>query len=92
LNARIAAGIVRDGGSATARRGPLVRVRIGPPSSRISTVPSVSVRSTRAPAASSRSRVSGFGWPYRFFAPADTIASAGSSATMNGAVDAVPLP
>ena len=56
------------------------------------TVPSRSVRRTRAPDAASRSRVDFAGWPYGLPAPADATATAGRVASTKACVVAVRLP
>jgi hypothetical protein len=56
------------------------------------TVPSRSVRKTRAPAAASRSSVALAGWPYGLPAPAEATATFGRVASMKGSVVAVLLP
>ena len=48
------------------------------------TVPSRSVRKTRAPDAASRSSVARAGWPYGLPVPADAIATRGRTASTNG--------
>lgn len=56
------------------------------------TLPSVSVRRTRAPVASRRARVLGAGWPYRLPVPALATATLGRSAARKASVEAVRLP
>ena len=71
---------------------PSVRTVMSPASKPTTTVPSRSVRRTRAPAAASRSRVALAGWPYGLPAPADATATFGRVASMKGSVVAVLLP
>ena len=56
------------------------------------TLPSRSVRNTRAPRASMRDSVAGDGWPYGLPVPAEATAIVGSTASRNASVDAVLLP
>jgi len=58
----------------------------------IVTVPSRSVRKTRAPIAANRSIVERAGCPYGLPAPADATATFGRTACRNGSVVAVLLP
>ena len=71
---------------------PSVRTVMSPASKPTTTVPSRSVRRTRAPAAASRSSVALAGWPYGLSAPADATATFGRVASMKGSVVAVLLP
>lgn len=73
-------------------RPPVVLTRRSRPSVETVTLPSVSVRRTRAPLAARRSIVLGAGWPYRLPAPALATATRGRSAARNASVDAVRLP
>ena len=73
-------------------RAPSVRTVIPVPSKPTTTVPSRSVRSTRAPVWANRSIVAAAGWPYGFPAPADATATFGRTASMNACVVAVRLP
>ena len=74
-------------------RGPEAVTSIAPAGSIvIETVPSVSVRSTRAPVPWRRSIVERAGCPYGLPAPADTIATRGWTASRKAGVDAVALP
>ena len=75
----------------TARRG-LVRTDIPVASNAMLTVPSLSVRYTRAPADDSRSRVERAGWPYGLPAPAEATATRGRTVETNASVVAVRLP
>lgn len=77
---------------AAATRGPSVRTVIPDPSKPTTTVPSRSVRSIRAPTATSRSIVAFDGCPYGFPAPADATATLGRTASTNACVVAVRLP
>ena len=77
---------------ADARRTPSVRTVTLSGSKPTTTVPSRSVRSTRAPAFVSRSRVSRVGCPYGFPAPADATAILGRTASTKPWVVAVRLP
>jgi hypothetical protein len=62
------------------------------PSSVTTTVPSRSVRKSSARRALIRVIVSGAGCPYVFFAPTDTAAIRGVTASRNAAVEDVRLP
>lgn len=77
--------------TAAPRRGS-VRTVIPAASNPTVTVPSRSVRSTRAPTAASRSSVERAGWPYVLSAPAEATATRGRTAATNGSVVAVRLP
>jgi hypothetical protein len=81
-----------SGGRTAVGRPPSARTVIPDGSNPITTVPSLSVRSTRAPAAASRSSVAFAGWPYGFPAPAEATATLGRTASTNGWVVAVLLP
>jgi hypothetical protein len=76
------------GGTAADRRGS--RRTTGPPGPNVTdTLPSTSVRKTRAPAAARRSIVERVGWPYGLSAPAEAIATRGRTAARNASVVAV---
>ena len=72
-----------------AARAPLDRTRSRPAPTSTVTVPSVSVRSTRAPESCSSATVAGAGWPYGLPRPAEITASAGWTASRNASVDEV---
>ena len=80
------------GDAAAAGRPPSARTVIASRSKPTTTVPSRSVRRTRAPAAASRSSVAFAGWPYGLPAPAEATATRGRTASTNGWVVAVLLP
>ena len=83
----------RSGSAAmSAVAAPSVRTVISSASNPTTTVPSRSVRRTRAPAAASRSSVALAGWPYGLPAPADATATFGRTASTKGSVVAVRLP
>ena len=86
------AGRSRARAGAAAGRPPSARTVIPPASNPTTTVPSRSVRRTRAPDAASRSRVAFAGWPYGLPAPADATATVGRTASTNAWVVAVRLP
>jgi hypothetical protein len=90
--AAVAAILVVGCGPATAARPPSARTVMPEDSNPITTVPSRSVRRTRAPAAASLSRVAFAGWPYGLPAPAEATATRGRTASTNGWVVAVLLP
>jgi hypothetical protein len=100
VGARGAAFTSVAGGAAAAKtaapaatgRAPSVRIVIPDASNPATTVPSRSVRSTRAPAAASRSIVDLAGCPYGFPAPAEATATAGRTVSTNACVVAVLLP
>ena len=73
-------------------RGPSLRTVSAPDSKPTTTVPSRSVRRTRAPAAASRSSVTRVGWPYGLPVPADATATRGWTTSTNACVVAVRLP
>lgn len=79
-------------GIAAADRPPSARTVIAVASNPTTTVPSRSVRSTRAPEAARRSRVDLAGCPYGFPVPADATATLGCVASTNAWVVAVLLP
>ena len=82
----------RTRGAAAVERPPSARTVIPLASKPTTTVPSRSVRRTRAPAAASRSSVALAGWPYGLPAPADATATVGRVASTNACVVAVRLP
>jgi hypothetical protein len=75
-----------------ASRPPSARTSTSAASNVTETVPSRSVRNTRAPAAANRSSVLRAGWPYGLPVPADAMAIAGRTASTNACVEAVLLP
>ncbi|MBA3235466.1 MAG: hypothetical protein H0T59_05670 [Chloroflexi bacterium] len=87
-----AAGGDPDGATVRTGRGPSTRTVIPAASNPTTTVPSWSVRSTRALAAVSRSIVALVGWPYGLPDPAEATASRGRTASTNAWVVAVRLP
>ena len=87
-----AAGGDADGAAVRPGRGPSTRTVIPAASNPTTTVPSWSVRSTRALAAVSRSIVALVGCPYELPDPAEATASRGRTASTNACVVAVRLP
>ena len=79
-------------GTLAVARPPVVETLRSRPSVETVTVPSTSVRRTRAPVSFSRSTVSGAGWPYGLSRPALTTATRGAMEARNVAVLAVRLP
>jgi hypothetical protein len=75
-----------------ARCGPVAETASPDGSSSTETVPSSSVRRTRAPESRSLASVDGAGWPYVLPAPADATATRGRTASTNAWVVAVRLP
>ena len=92
--ATASAAVTGPGAGAVAadRRAPVVVTRSPSARSSISTLPSRSVRYTRAPESRRRASVEPAGWPYGFPAPAEAIATRGRTASRNGWVVAVALP
>jgi hypothetical protein len=86
----VAATGVRE--AAATGRAPSARTVIPVASNPTTTVPSRSVRRTRAPEAARRSRVAFAGWPYGLPVPADATATVGRVASTNACVVAVRLP
>lgn len=80
------------GRGTVAARAPSVRTRSRAASKVTTTVPSRSVRRTRAPAAARRSMVARVGWPYGLSAPADATATFGRTRSTKAWVVAVRLP
>lgn len=78
--------------ASAAPRPPSARTETSSGSNATTTVPSRSVRKTRAPAAANRSRVAFAGCPYGLPAPADATATFGRTASTNPWVVAVRLP
>jgi len=87
-----AAGGDADGAAVRPGRGPSTRTVNPAASNPTTTVPSWSVRSTRALAAVSRSIVALVGCPYELPDPAEATASRGRTASTNACVVAVRLP
>ena len=85
-----AAGLIGTPRSAALRGSDVTAIPAG--SNEIVTVPSRSVRKTRAPIAASRSMVERAGCPYGLPAPADATATFGRTACRNDSVVAVRLP
>lgn len=83
---------VPSAGVDAARLAPLVVTRRPSAVSSTDTVPSRSVRSTRAPDACSRASVDGAGCPYGLPVPADATATRGRTASRKASVVAVRLP
>lgn len=90
--AAAAARVDATGRGIAAVRAPSVRTRSRSGSKVTTTVPSRSVRRTRAPAAVRRSRVTRVGWPYGLPAPADATATFGRTRSTKAWVVAVRLP
>jgi hypothetical protein len=80
------------GAVAADRRAPAVVTRSPSSRSSISTLPSRSVRYTRAPESRRRASVEPAGWPYEFPVPAEATATRGRTASRNPCVVAVALP
>jgi hypothetical protein len=76
--------VERRAGPPATDRPPSARTVIPDGSKPTTIVPSRSVRSTRAPAAASRSSVAFAGWPYGLPAPAEATATRGRTASTNG--------
>ncbi len=87
--AACAVGVVERAGTG---RPPSAWTVIPAASKVATTVPSRSVRKTRAPAAASRSSVARAGCPYGFPVPAEATATFGRTASTNACVVAVLLP
>lgn len=81
-----------DGAAVRPGRGPSTQTVIPAASNPTTTVPSSSVRRTRALAAVRRSIVAFVGWPYGLPDPAEATASRGRTASTNACVVAVRLP
>jgi hypothetical protein len=80
------------GAAADATRPPSAWTVIPSAPNVATTVPSRSVRRTRAPAAARRASVAAAGWPYGLPAPADATATVGWTVSTNASVVAVRLP
>ena len=88
---RVVAAVGRGRGVGRGRP-PLDLTEIPVASNLTVTLPSRSVRNTRAPRASTRANVAGDGWPYGLPAPADATATVASAASRKASVEAVRLP
>ena len=84
--------VVATGGPTDAVTGSDDRTVMRSGSKATTTVPSWSVRRTRAPDAARRSSVAFAGWPYGLSAPAEATATVGRVASTNAWVVAVRLP